>query len=83
METPPRVSMWDVFCGAADWDQLDDSGKDALRVLEGEREPRECPIEKAIREASLPASTNAASAPETLDASNARGERGLGTGAPV
>jgi hypothetical protein len=78
-----RVSIWDVFCGSAAWDQLDESGKEALRLLEGEHEPRECPIEEAIRQAGLPpASTNAASVPETLDA-NAQGKRGLETSGPV
>jgi hypothetical protein len=66
------VPIWDVICGAADWDHLDDSSKDAFRPLLEDTEPEECPIEKAIREVAS-RSTNGASSPETTDASNVQG----------
>jgi hypothetical protein len=77
-----HVSLWDIVSGAADWDELDDRGKDFLRLLENAK-TEECPIEKKIREAALPASANGVSSPESLDASNAHGEPGRGTSGPV
>jgi hypothetical protein len=59
-------SNWDVISGAANWDQLNKLGQEALRkMLEGvDLEPAECPIEKAIVEG-IPPLADKGSPPQT------------------